>query len=51
MHLDFLLVFFSLVDHTVHIRTETCMKIAFKQHFLPKNAFLGISSQNYAKAS
>ena len=42
---------FSLVDHTVHIRTETCMKIAFKQRFLPKLAFLGISSQNYAKAS
>ena len=55
-NLDFL-VFTSLVDHTVHIRTEACMKIAFKQRFHPppphlkKNAFLDISSPNYAKAS
>ena len=33
-------MFISLVDHTVHIRTKTCMKIAFKQCILPKIAFL-----------
>ena len=32
------LVFISLVDHTVNIRTETCMKIVFKR-FLPKITF------------
>ena len=37
------LLFISLVNHIVHIRTETCMKIALKQRFLPpKNAFLDI---------
>ena len=41
----------SLVDHTVHIRTKTCMKIAFKERFLQKIALLDISSQNYAKTS
>ena len=45
------LVFISLVDHIVHIRTETCIKIALKQRFLTEIAFLDISSQNYAKAS
>ena len=45
------LVFISLVDHTVHIHTKTCMTITFKQHFLPKIALLGISSHNYAKVS
>ena len=40
-----------LVDHTVVIRTKTCMKIAFKERFLPKIAFLDISCQNYAKTS
>ena len=44
-------VFISLVDHFVHIRIETCMKIAFKQRFLPKIACSDISTQNYAKAS
>ena len=43
------LVFISLMDHTVHRRTKTCVTIAFKQRFLPKFAFLDISSQNYAK--
>ena len=46
-----LLVFISLVDHTVNVRTGTCMKIALKQRFLQKIAFLDISSQNYAKTS
>ena len=44
-------MFISLVDQTVHIRTKTCMKITFKQHILPKIAFLDISSQNHAKTS
>ena len=44
-------MFIGLVDHTVYIRTETCMKIAFKQRFVPKIAFLDVSSQNYAKAA
>ena len=53
------LVFISLVHHTVHIRTKTCMKFVFKQRFLKKKkkkkkkkeAFLDISSQNCAEAS
>ena len=53
-NLDFFLVFISLVHHTVHIRTKTCMKFVFKQRFLKKEikikAFLDISSQNCAEA-
>ena len=45
------LVFISLVDRTVHIRTKTCMKIAFKQRILLQTAFLDIPSQKYAKTS
>ena len=45
------LVFISLVDHTVHIRTNTCIKITFQQHILPQIAFLDISSQNHARTS
>ena len=44
-------MFIGLVDHTVHICTKTCMKIAFKQRFLSNSYILDISSQNYAKAS
>ena len=44
-------MFISLVDRTVRIHSKTFMKIAFKQCFLPKIAFLDISSQNYAKTS
>ena len=44
-------MFISLVDHNVHIHIKTCMKIAFKQCFLPEIAFLDVSSQNSAKTS
>ena len=44
-------MFISLVDHTFPIRTKTCIKTVVKQRFLPKIAFLDISSQNYAKTS
>ena len=30
---------YQFVDHTVHIRTKTCMKIVSEQRFFPKISF------------
>ena len=44
-------MFISLVDRTVHIRTKTCMNIAFKQRFFPRIAFSDISAKHYTETS